>query len=216
MRLHRHDLAVMEEEGLAYGQDLEEELFPGAGGSRWNGIVALIYDRPTLQTPVRDGLLETCWGLIPRRSARSPAFYSGRSRSAHPRARDRGPPRPARHRASKRPRASPSSGCTATRDPRLDLLERFAEANDLVEENVAGALNSNLAFYRGMSEGGAFTGSEMTEEEMLSEVWSQEAEMRAETEGWLYPVPDAGLRAADRRRDAGLHRLLAFRRRGRP
>ena len=75
----------------------------------------------------------------------------------------------------------------AERDPRLDLLDRFAEANDLIEENVSGALNSNLAFYRGMSEGGAFTGAEMTEEEMLSEVWSQEDDIRAETAGWLYP-----------------------------
>ncbi len=44
-------------------------------------------------------------------------------------------------------------------DPRFELLERFAEANDLVEENVSGALNANLAFYRGMADGGAFAGA---------------------------------------------------------
>ncbi len=59
-------------------------------------------------------------------------------------------------------------------DPRYVLLERFAEANDLFESNVAGALNSNYAFYPGLAEAGAL-GHEMDESAILSEVWSQEA-----------------------------------------
>ena len=69
--------------------------------------------------------------------------------------------------------------------PRLDALRRFAAANDLVEMNVMGALNANLAFYKGLSAGGAF-GSAMTEEDMLADVWGQEADVRAETEEWLW------------------------------
>jgi hypothetical protein len=71
-------------------------------------------------------------------------------------------------------------------DARLALLKRFADANDLVEANVQGALNSNLAFYRGMAEAGAM-GDQMTEEEMLSDVWAQEPDIRTETENWLFP-----------------------------
>ena len=51
-----------------------------------------------------------------------------------------------------------------------------------MEFNVAGGLTANLRFYRGLAEGGAI---EMSEAEMLSEVWSQEAEVRADTEEWL-------------------------------
>ena len=46
-------------------------------------------------------------------------------------------------------------------------------------------LNSNVAFYRGMSEGGAFPAT-LTEQEMLRDVWGQEADIREETETWLY------------------------------
>ena len=49
-----------------------------------------------------------------------------------------------------------------------------------------GAMNANLAFYRGLSESGAFP-AEMTEDQMLSDVWAQEPDVRAETTDWLYP-----------------------------
>jgi hypothetical protein len=52
----------------------------------------------------------------------------------------------------------------------------------LVERNVTGALNSNLMFYRGLADGGAL---EMTRDEMLAEVWSQDDTLRAETRDWL-------------------------------
>jgi hypothetical protein len=52
-------------------------------------------------------------------------------------------------------------------DPAYRSSDRdFIEANDLVERNVSGALNSNFAFYRGLSDGGAFE-VEIPEELML-------------------------------------------------
>jgi hypothetical protein len=71
-------------------------------------------------------------------------------------------------------------------EPRADQLSRFVEANDLIESNVMGAMNANLAFYRGLSESGALA-TEMTEDQMLSDVWAQESDVRAETTDWLYP-----------------------------
>jgi hypothetical protein len=84
-------------------------------------------------------------------------------------------------------------------DPRIDLLTDFIEANDLVERNVSGALNSNFAFYRGLSDGGAFE-VEIPEELMLAEVWGQEPELRRDTIEWLYSFQlsaYAGLQDAD-------------------
>ena len=51
---------------------------------------------------------------------------------------------------------------------RVALLEEFADLNDLIDQNVTGALNSSLAFYRGLGTGEGF---ELTEDQMLSEVW---------------------------------------------
>jgi hypothetical protein len=85
-------------------------------------------------------------------------------------------------------------------DDRLALVEQFVDANDLIEANVVGALNSNYMFYRGLVEGGAL---EMSEAEMLDDVWSQEDETRGDTREWLYgflllaygPLEDATLEA---------------------
>jgi hypothetical protein len=57
------------------------------------------------------------------------------------------------------------------------------EANDLVEANVAGALNASFHFYRGLVEGGAFS---MSESDILNEVWGQEEDTRQDTREWLY------------------------------
>ena len=87
-------------------------------------------------------------------------------------------------------------------DPRLDLVAEFVEVNNLVETNVAGSLNSNLAFYEGLVAGRAFGGA-LTEEQILTDVWSQEADIRENTTEWLYsflfmayaPLEDADLDA---------------------
>ncbi|MDP5348745.1 MAG: DUF2059 domain-containing protein, partial [Paracoccaceae bacterium] len=68
-------------------------------------------------------------------------------------------------------------------DPHLSAIEAYVEANDLIGFNVMGAMNANMLFYRGLIEGGAL---EMTEGEILSDVWEQEDETRAETREWLY------------------------------
>lgn len=178
-------IGAMEEEGLAYGKDLEDELFPGAGGTRWDGIVALIYDRPTMQQRF-DAAFARHLGTDPATLEGVTRFFSS----------DLGQRILALEIEARRALLDSSTEeaarvtvdrMRADRDPRLDLLDRFAEVNDLIEENVAGSLNSNLAFYQGMSEGGALSGSEMTQDEMLSEVWAQESDVRAETEGWLFP-----------------------------
>ena len=70
----------------------------------------------------------------------------------------------------------------------------------MINYNVMGAMNASLAFMRGLSESGAF---EMTEDQILTDVWGQEAEIRSDTTEWLYgymlmayePLSDAELQA---------------------
>ncbi len=66
---------------------------------------------------------------------------------------------------------------------RVALYQEFIEVNDLVESNVSGALNSNLAFYRGMATNDQYRQS-LNEGFILTTVWQQEPEIRAETESW--------------------------------
>ena len=63
------------------------------------------------------------------------------------------------------------------------MRPRWHSGNDLIEANVAGALNASYRFYAGLVEGGAI---EMTESEILADVWSQEEETRTDTTEWLY------------------------------
>jgi len=83
--------------------------------------------------------------------------------------------------------ASKESAALAIADeaPRVAMVEDFIAANDLIETNIVGAMNSNYAFYIGLLDGGAF-GQDLTEEQILKDVWSQEPEIRNNTFEWVY------------------------------
>ncbi|TXI06073.1 MAG: DUF2059 domain-containing protein [Pseudorhodobacter sp.] len=66
------------------------------------------------------------------------------------------------------------------------LIDRFVEANDLIDSNVMGAMNANLAFLRGMAASGV-QGFDLSEADMLAQVWGTEGDTRVETVEWVYP-----------------------------
>ena len=70
-----------------------------------------------------------------------------------------------------------------TGDPRLALLENFVTSNELVEANVAGALNSKYAYYQGLRQAGALP---ISDRQIISEVWSSEAETQSDITEWIY------------------------------
>lgn len=69
---------------------------------------------------------------------------------------------------------------------RQALIDRFVLANDLIESNVMGALNANLAFLHGLAEAGG-KAFDLSEVDMLAQVWGGEPDTRAEMVGWLFP-----------------------------
>jgi len=193
-------MEVLRQEGLDYGAALEAEMFPGKGGAAWRAVVALIYDASAMRQQF-DAVFAA--GLAGSASdiAAMQGFFGGalgqRIVTLELEAR-----RALVDDAVEQAAGVALDDMIASDDPRLAALRRFAETNDLVELNVAGALNANLAFYQGLSEGGAF-GDPLDEGEMLAEVWAQEGDLRAETETWLYaylalayqPLSDADLAA---------------------
>jgi hypothetical protein len=75
----------------------------------------------------------------------------------------------------------------ADKVPRLGQIDRFIVANDLIERNVAGAMNANIAFWRGLSDGDGLSDTRNEgEAEMLADLWTQQESLRAETEAWLW------------------------------
>lgn len=176
-------IAVMREEGIDYGATLEGELFPGRGGDDWQAVVGLIYDTAKMRARFEARFARELAGDADTIAATRDFFGSDRGRrilDLELQAR-----RALMDDAAEEAAKVAVQDMIGANDPRMDVLRRFAETNDLIESNVAGALNSNLAFYKGLSEAGAFQ-DQMSEEDMLADVWSQEPDIRADTEEWLF------------------------------
>ncbi len=68
-------------------------------------------------------------------------------------------------------------------DPdRYAMYEQFIAVNNLVESNLMGALNSNLAFYQGLGTNPTF--GVIDEETILNQVYEQAPEIREDMEDW--------------------------------
>ncbi|WP_323781924.1 hypothetical protein [Thalassovita sp.] len=170
---------VMRDEGLAYSDELADEMLPGGTGPGWQGIARRIHDPEKMRMIVKAEFLasfgdadaaplleffasETGQRIVElevqtRRAFLNDAISDQALEAFH----DRQEPY----------------------DPHLRAISDYIEANQLVEYNVSGALNSNFMFYRGLVEGDAFA---MTEEDILREVWTGEDATRADTRDWLY------------------------------
>ena len=68
-------------------------------------------------------------------------------------------------------------------DTRRDLVATFISRNDMVAANVESALHASFSYYRGLRESGAL---EMSDREIIEEVWATEAETRSDTSEWLH------------------------------
>ncbi|MBB5723825.1 hypothetical protein FHS72_003470 [Loktanella ponticola] len=174
-------VTIMREEGLDYGEQIAEDLFPDRVGSDWPDTVSRIYDYDVMVAG-----LETQLGAALGDSdvASMIAFFEG----------DIGQTVVGLEIAARRAlmdegveEASKESAAIALADdnPRMAMIDKFIETNDLIETNVVGAMNSNYAFYLGLLDGGAF-GQDLTEEQILTDVWSQEPEIRTNTIEWVY------------------------------
>ncbi|WP_341213088.1 hypothetical protein [uncultured Limimaricola sp.] len=172
--------AVMREEGLAYGEDLGAELFAD-GRSGWGAEVARIYDAQAMQDALTRGLEK---GLMGHEIAPVLAFFEtgpGARFSQLEASARRAMLDPDIEAGAERIAADAMGAETE----RFALIDSFVAANDLIEINVAGALNANFAFSRGLLDGGAFGGA-MGEAEILGDIWAQEPQIRRDTTEWLY------------------------------
>lgn len=174
-------LAIMAAEGRESAPYIAADMFPGQGGAAWMAVAASIYATDKMTAAFEAAL------PLERLSDADIAALRGFFES------DLGARIAAGEIAARQAFLDPALEQIATdlaneraaqNHPRIAQLTTFNIVNDLVERNVSGALNANFAFYRGLSDGGAFA-TPIPEEMMLAEVWGQEPAIRADTVQWL-------------------------------
>ena len=172
-------IEVMRVEGMAYGEELAEEMIPGGSNLAWQDLLEQIYDAGKMRKIVRQGFAEVIEDSDP---APLIAFFSS----------DLGQKIITLELEARRAMIDDEVEEAArqayldlkgSEDPRLDQLRRFVDVNDLLETNVTGALNASFRFYSGLVDGG---GLQMAEGDILADVWSQEEETREDTREWLF------------------------------
>lgn len=187
---------VIRLEGLAYGDQIAADLFPGPAPVEWPGLVAGIYDQDRLEEQIIGNFVAALSGAD---IAPMHAFYT--TEPGQTIIRLEAETRRARLDPEVEQGSIESAALAAMeRTPRFSQIEEMVTTNDLIESNVVAAMNFNYAFYLGLIEGGAM-GGDVTESQILSDVWSQEDAIRAQTGEWIYsfyhmaygPLPDEAL-----------------------
>jgi hypothetical protein len=174
-------IELMRTEGLVYGADLAEDMFPGRGGPRWEALVSDIYDFDRMKETFVEGFADS---FDEEYFAPVEDFYASdlgkevvalelATREAFL---DESVEDGARDAIARFERERPETYAQIT---------EFIEVNNLIDENVIGALNANYAFMTGLSDGGGFP-TDLTQNQILNDVWSQEAEIRENSTEWLY------------------------------
>jgi len=189
---------IMREEGLSYGETLAADMLPGGASAEWSMAVSAIYDTEMMFEEVRGAFVEEVAGddidaMLAFFMSDVGVKIIGLEVSAREALLDE-----AVEEASKEAAAIAKLDET----PRFAMVEDFVAANDLIEANVVGALNSSYAFYIGLIDGGAMPAG-ITPETALRDVWEQEPALRSETTEWVYsfllmayqPLTDAELQA---------------------
>jgi hypothetical protein len=174
---------VLRDEGVAHGATMEADMFPSGGGDAWTAAVSHIYDARVLRARFNEAL-QAELASHPEAMAEIIAFFASdlgqRIVSLEIEAR-----RAFLDTATEEAARVAADEQASSRDFKVDLIRRMIEAADLLEMNVAGAMSGNLAFMQGMSLTGVY-GTAMPEDQMLSDVWAQEEQTRADTSSWLY------------------------------
>ena len=174
----REVLMILRDEGFAYGADLDADMLDGRGGPFWAAQLRRIYDLDQMEEVIRRAF-ET--GMTAAEIDAALAFFStegGAQIIALENSARRAISDPQVEEAAMARYAEMAGDDTEL----MRQVRRYIAVNDLLEWNVSGAMTANYQFYMGLSDGGYHPRSE---EEILAEVWSQQEDIRADTESWL-------------------------------
>ena len=196
-------LVIMQTEAELSAAELDETMLGGTGGRGWGDTVARINDAVRLEREIRDAFgdampeeqTEATLGFLGSEQGKSiiELELSAREALLDP--------------AIDELNREAARELRAAGGPRLDLVTRFIETNELVDANVAGALTGNVAFLRGLRDGGFPPYARVSDAELIAEAWDREPEIRSETEEWIYAYLTLAYRPLS---DADLDIYIAF------
>ncbi|MCL3882570.1 DUF2059 domain-containing protein [Marivita sp. GX14005] len=185
---------IMRAEGLDYGKTLGDDMLPGGATDRWRQTVDRIYDDARMLETVKRGFAEEFGEadadpLIAFFTSDTGEQIVDLELSARQAMRDEEIEEAAR---------GAYRDLVGTDSDLLETLRDFVTVNDLVEANLVGSLNANYKFYLGLVDGG---GIDMSEADILTEVWSSEEDTREDTREWVYafllmayrPLPEGAI-----------------------
>jgi hypothetical protein len=172
---------IMRQEGLEYGTALATDMVSGGTSREWEMTVDDIYDPQSMLDDVRSTFAEAVVGgdidaMLEFFTSDTGATIINLEVSA---------------RRAMLDDAVEEASIDAAAIQKMDetplylQVQDFVAANDLIESNVVGALNSSYAFYAGLIDGGAMPAG-VTHDTALQDVWSQEAGIRQSTTEWVY------------------------------
>ncbi len=171
-------IEVMRAEGLRYGKEVGNDMLSETDPTGWAATIERIYDTTKMQSLIKRRfqaeLAHADIGPMLRYFESPEGAEIVRLETA------------ARRAFLDRDTEEMATGQYHTlrsQDARIiDQIQTLINDSDLVELNVMGALNSSMMFYRGLNDGGAI---EMSEADMLADVWSQEENARNDAQDWL-------------------------------
>lgn len=177
-------VALMREEGLAYGDQVAASLLPDADPSGWRAQVSRIYDTARMERSVVQELERRLVGVDLAPMLR---FYRSKAgvRAVEMELAARRAFLDPEVEAAAREAAAEAEGATA--GPQMRLLAQIARlvsSGDLVERNVTALLNADMMFWRGVMDAGG-PGPAGGDADLADIVTADLAAMRRDTEVWM-------------------------------
>jgi hypothetical protein len=172
---------IMREEGVEYGTSVAADLLPSGVSPDWANAVQMIYDPQMMYDDVRSAFGEALEGddidaMLAFFSTDTGTEIISLELSAR---------RAMLNDAVEEASIEAAALQKIDKTPRYLMVQSFVDANDLIESNVVGSLNSSYAFYTGLIDGGALP-VDVTRDTALQDVWRQEPEIRDSTTEWIY------------------------------
>ena len=173
-------VSIIRQEGLTYGAQIGEDMFPTRAGDSWTQTVSAIYDEDAMQAQVRRAFDASLAGDdVDAMLAFIDSDLGQRSVTLEVSARRAMLDKTVEDAANEAAKLA-----AADNTDRYQQLKEFIDVNGLIESNVSGGLNTNFAFYSGLMAGGAFEDM-LTEQQILSDVYDQEPQIRDSTTQWI-------------------------------
>ena len=174
-------VTLIREEGIQSSIELSEDFFPGRTLSDWGEIVDVIYDADFLEKEIRDAFAAALEGD----DVTSMLDFFTTDLGSEIIQLELSARRALQDEEVEELAIENAAIAMDAETERFLLVQEFVDVNNVIEANVVGALNSNFAFYTGLLEGGGF-GQDLTEDQILADVWNQETDIRRNTTEWAF------------------------------